>query len=103
MEFTYLEFNCWQLCSRLSKLVYSLGLSSTLGQYVNAGQVVLGVAVAWEALFAYDVLIVSLTVSKGYRDRKRHRMSGRNDLVGLIVRDGELVRTSQCSWADLPA
>ena len=50
----------------------------------------------------YDVLIVSLTVAKGYRDRRRHRISGRNDLVGLIVRDGEPVVPSQYSWADLP-
>ena len=51
--------------------------------------VVSGVAVAWEALFVYDLLIVSLTLAKGYKDRARHPVPGGDELMDLIVRDGE--------------
>lgn len=47
-----------------------------------------GTAVSWEALFIYDVLIVSLTLFKAYRERARRRITSGNDLFGLIVRDG---------------
>ena len=48
-----------------------------------------GVAVSWEALFVYDILIVSLTLYKAYQERSRHRIMRRDDLFSLIVRDGE--------------
>ncbi|KAJ3559388.1 hypothetical protein NM688_g385 [Phlebia brevispora] len=47
-------------------------------------------AVSWEALFAYDVLIVSLTWFKAHRERSRRRGLDKNDLFGLIVRDGAI-------------
>lgn len=47
------------------------------------------IAVAWEALFVYDVMIVILTMARTYKERFHLRPSGhRRDLVGLIVRDG---------------
>ena len=37
----------------------------------------------------YDLLIVSLTLAKGYKDRARHPVPGGDELMDLIVRDGE--------------
>ena len=48
-----------------------------------------GLAIAWESLFAFDLLIFGLTFCKSYRERARF---GRDGLVALIVRDGASVR-----------
>ncbi len=55
--------------------------------------ILLDIAVAWEALFVYDILIFALTLFKTYRERFYYRPGRRYniDLVGLIVRDGELI------------
>ena len=51
-----------------------------------------GIAVAWEALFVYDIMIVTLTLVRTWKMRERrswvHRPRHRRDLVGLIARDG---------------
>lgn len=47
------------------------------------------IAVAWEALFVYDIMIVTLTLLKTYKERIHIRRESRGDLVSLIVRDGE--------------
>ncbi len=53
----------------------------------------LDIAVAWEALFAYDILIFSLTLFKTYRERSYYRPGQwqKLDLIGLIVRDGKSI------------
>ncbi|KAI0646474.1 hypothetical protein C8Q79DRAFT_1010095 [Trametes meyenii] len=46
-------------------------------------------AVSWEALFAFDCMVFTLTVLKTFRER--HRISsGKHDIVSLILRDGAL-------------
>ena len=50
---------------------------------------ILDIAVAWEALFVYDIMIVTLTLLKTYKERFRFRRENRGDLVSLIVRDGK--------------
>ncbi|KAI0674479.1 hypothetical protein C8Q78DRAFT_1076115 [Trametes maxima] len=46
-------------------------------------------AVSWEALFAFDCMVFTLTVRKTFRER--HRISsGKHDIVSLILRDGAL-------------
>ncbi|KAL7284076.1 hypothetical protein ACG7TL_001354 [Trametes sanguinea] len=48
-------------------------------------------AVSWESLFAFDLMIFTLTVCKTFRERYRHRItSGRHDIISLILRDGAL-------------
>jgi hypothetical protein len=47
------------------------------------------IAVAWEALFTFDLLIFSLTLAKTYKERLRYGFEQRLDLVGLMVRDGK--------------
>ncbi|KAI0360506.1 hypothetical protein OH77DRAFT_1445358 [Trametes cingulata] len=48
-------------------------------------------AVSWEALFAFDLMVFILTVSKTFRERYRHRVtSGRHDIISLILRDGAM-------------
>ncbi|GJE86595.1 hypothetical protein PsYK624_026750 [Phanerochaete sordida] len=58
------------------------------------------IAVAWEALFAWDLLIFSLTFFKSIKNRG-HYPAGRNDLVSLIIRDGAIyfgvMACAQCS------
>ncbi len=57
--------------------------------------ILLDIAVAWEALFVYDILIFALTLFKTYRERSYYRPGQRRriDLVGLIVRDGESIQS----------
>ncbi|KAI0635333.1 hypothetical protein C8Q77DRAFT_1107469 [Trametes polyzona] len=48
-------------------------------------------AVSWEALFAFDLMVFTLTVCKTFRERFRHRVtSGRHDIITLILRDGSM-------------
>lgn len=58
------------------------------------------IAVAWEALFIWDLLIFSLTFFKSVKNRGQYNR-GRNDLVSLILRDGALyfgvMACAQCS------
>ena len=50
----------------------------------------LGLAVSWEALFLFDLLIFALTLFKTYRERKLNpTSSGRRDIVYLLMRDGK--------------
>ena len=51
---------------------------------------VLGLAIAWEALFVFDVMIVVLTLASAYRTKSLNQ-KGPRDLASLIVRDGESV------------
>ncbi len=48
-------------------------------------------AVAWEALFSFDCVIMSLTMYKSWREKKRSNVAALHDLVGVIVRDGTLL------------
>ncbi|KAH9852454.1 hypothetical protein C2E23DRAFT_825569 [Lenzites betulinus] len=48
-------------------------------------------AVSWEALFLFDLMVFSLTVGKTFRERNRQRVtSGRHDIISLILRDGSM-------------
>jgi hypothetical protein len=47
------------------------------------------IAVAWEALFLYDLLIFSLTLYRSYKDRAPYDITMHTDLFSLVVRDGE--------------
>ena len=47
-----------------------------------------GLAGAWEALFAYDMVIFSLTLYKSRQMREENARLGRGGLLDLIVRDG---------------
>ncbi|GJE87990.1 hypothetical protein PsYK624_040730 [Phanerochaete sordida] len=47
-------------------------------------------AIVWEALFAYDLLIFVLTVAKAARDRAQLALAERGGLVSIIYRDGAM-------------
>ncbi|KAI8986735.1 hypothetical protein BD414DRAFT_529044 [Trametes punicea] len=48
-------------------------------------------AVSWESLFLFDLLIFTLTVCKTFKERFKHRItSGRHDIISLILRDGAM-------------
>ncbi|KAF9555901.1 hypothetical protein CPC08DRAFT_642236, partial [Agrocybe pediades] len=50
-----------------------------------------GIAGAWEALFAYDCLIFTLTIRKTWKGRKNYAITGTSiPLVTLILRDGAI-------------
>ena len=52
---------------------------------------IVGLAGAWEALFAYDSLIFSLTVYKTWKFRRDHAITGVEiPLISLILRDGKI-------------
>ena len=51
---------------------------------------VLGLAIAWEALFVFDVMVLVLTWASVYRTRSLNQNRPRN-LASIIVRDGEPV------------
>ncbi|KIP09726.1 hypothetical protein PHLGIDRAFT_126033 [Phlebiopsis gigantea 11061_1 CR5-6] len=46
------------------------------------------IAVAWESLFLFDLMIFGLTFYKSYQERFRFAHTGRNNLTALIMRDG---------------
>ena len=46
------------------------------------------IAVAWEALFTFDLVIFLLTLAKTYKERLRYGRRQKMDLVTLMVRDG---------------
>jgi hypothetical protein len=50
------------------------------------------IAVAWEALFVYDSLVLVLTLLKTYNARHRHNFTstGRTNIVSLVLRDGAI-------------
>ncbi|KAH8097005.1 hypothetical protein BXZ70DRAFT_1009332 [Cristinia sonorae] len=48
------------------------------------------IAVAWECLFVFDLMIFSLTLYKSYNEASRNRLGSLNDLVYLIARDGAI-------------
>ncbi|THH27678.1 hypothetical protein EUX98_g6509 [Antrodiella citrinella] len=48
------------------------------------------IAVAWECLFLFDSMIVSLTLYKSYKEVTRSRIGNLNDLILLIARDGAI-------------
>lgn len=51
----------------------------------------IGLAGAWEALFAYDSIIFSLTIYKTWKARRDHAVTGVEiPLISLILRDGEM-------------
>ncbi|EKM56616.1 uncharacterized protein PHACADRAFT_253825 [Phanerochaete carnosa HHB-10118-sp] len=58
------------------------------------------IAVAWEALFIWDLMIFSLTFFKSIQNRGQYA-GGRNDLVSLMIRDGAIyfgvMACAQCS------
>ncbi|KAL1941716.1 hypothetical protein VTO73DRAFT_6716 [Trametes versicolor] len=48
-------------------------------------------AVSWEALFVFDLMVFSLTLGKTLSERYRTRVtSGRHDIISLILRDGSM-------------
>ena len=45
---------------------------------------------AWESLFLFDAMIFCLTLFKTYQERRRNPVnSGREDIISLLMRDGE--------------
>ena len=58
------------------------------------------IAVAWEALFAYDSLVIVLTILKTYKARPRHDfvLTGPTNIVSLVLRDGVCIST--CNTAE---
>ena len=58
----------------------------------------LGLAGAWEALYAYDSIIFSLILYKTWKVRRDYAVTGIEiPLISLILRDGEIQ-----SWISLP-
>ena len=47
------------------------------------------IAVAWEALFVYDLMIFSLTLYRSYKERLEYGVPMHTDLFSLIIRDGK--------------
>lgn len=65
-------------------------------QNVHTHQIVshrLDIAVAWEALFAFDAMIFILTILKTYKERVGNKLVGRLNLISLMFRDGESLLT----------
>lgn len=58
-------------------------------EWLNGGMFPIGIAVAWEALFTFDVLIFAMTLLKTWRQRFRYAPGVRNGIVTLMLRDGE--------------
>ncbi|TCD59803.1 hypothetical protein EIP91_011416, partial [Steccherinum ochraceum] len=48
------------------------------------------IAVAWECLFVFDTMILSLTLYKSYKEISRTRIGTLNELFLLIARDGAM-------------
>ncbi|OSX63338.1 hypothetical protein POSPLADRAFT_1045690 [Postia placenta MAD-698-R-SB12] len=86
---TALDSGCHLGESRITGIRELHDLSSLGRPDVNFNQP--GVAVAWEALFLYDVLIFSLTMYKTWKNRAVYAISdARPNLVTLMMRDGAL-------------
>ena len=62
----------------------------------------LGLAVSWEALFLFDLLIFALTLFKTYRAQiLRDIASGRSSTMFVFLRDGESLTTSVATMLTL--
>lgn len=59
------------------------------GCYSLTFAMVLGIAVAWEALFVYDATIFALTLYKACQSRSMNRVLRSNSVLTVIFRDGE--------------
>ncbi|KAK7678700.1 hypothetical protein QCA50_018282 [Cerrena zonata] len=77
--------SCWSLVGQRSDYSINGGCHQALSKGTA-----IRIAVAWEALFAYDSLIFSLTVYKTYQERTRNNVAVFNNLVELIWRDGAI-------------
>ncbi|KAJ3558190.1 hypothetical protein NM688_g1072 [Phlebia brevispora] len=83
--FTLASLACWSVVGQKSDV------SIVDGCHIASSRLsAIHIAVAWEALFAYDIMIVTLTLLKTYKERIRLRPEHRRDLVSLIVRDGAI-------------
>ena len=49
---------------------------------------ILDTALAWEALFIFDLMIFLLTFYKTYKEQLKYSLAERLDLLSLIVRGG---------------
>ena len=55
---------------------------------------IVGTAIPWEAIFALDIVIVSLTLFKAYGLRAARRLQvGTYDLIDIILWDGENINS----------
>ncbi|KAL6306030.1 hypothetical protein BKA93DRAFT_730040 [Sparassis latifolia] len=80
---TLLGLSCWAVIGPQEDIDLNGGCH-TAAPRVTA----IRTAVAWEALFIYDILIFSLTVFKTFKERSRNVVTvGKFDVVSLIFRD----------------
>ncbi|KAI9065618.1 hypothetical protein FKP32DRAFT_1567581 [Trametes sanguinea] len=79
-----LGISCWSIVGQRQ------GVELRGGCHLEAEHMTaIRLAVSWESLFAFDLMIFTLTVCKTFRERYRHRItSGRHDIISLILRDG---------------
>ncbi|GBE87488.1 hypothetical protein SCP_1101650 [Sparassis crispa] len=83
---TLLGLSCWAVIGSQEDIDLNGGCH-TAAPRVTA----IRTAVAWEALFIYDILIFSLTVFKTFKERSRNVVTvGKFDVVSLIFRDGAM-------------
>ncbi|KAI0827111.1 hypothetical protein BC628DRAFT_1370962 [Trametes gibbosa] len=83
---TLLAVSCWSIVGQHQD-VELRGGCHLLAERLTAVRL----AVSWEALFAFDLMVFTLTVCKTFRERHRHRItSGRHDIISLILRDGSM-------------
>ncbi|CAL1709007.1 unnamed protein product [Somion occarium] len=76
---------CWSLVGQRSEYSITHGCHQALSK--NSA---IHLAVAWEALFAYDCMIFVLTIYKTYQERTRSNVAVLNSLMELIWRDGAI-------------
>ncbi|CAL1708384.1 unnamed protein product [Somion occarium] len=76
---------CWSLIGQNSEYSIRHGCQQAISKPTG-----IHLAVAWEALFAYDCMIFALTIYKTYQERTRSNVAMLNSLVELIWRDGAI-------------
>ncbi|CDO75761.1 hypothetical protein BN946_scf184921.g37 [Trametes cinnabarina] len=81
-----LGISCWSIVGQHQ------GIELRGGCHLEADRMTaIRLAVSWEALFVFDLMIFTLTVCKTFRERYRHRVTlGHHDIISLILRDGAL-------------
>ncbi|CCM00445.1 uncharacterized protein FIBRA_02477 [Fibroporia radiculosa] len=89
-----LSGGCHYAASRITYVVdksYALSNSILIYRSYHSLSSAIRIAVAWESLFVYDVMIFSLTMYKTWKDRHLYApLPGRNGILTLVFRDGAI-------------
>ncbi|OCH93912.1 hypothetical protein OBBRIDRAFT_789775 [Obba rivulosa] len=86
LGFSLLGISCWAVVGQKDSVDLNGGCHEALGRITA-----IRIAVAWESLFVYDLMIFFLTMYKTWKTRRNNpivRASGRLDLLSLMFRDG---------------